>query len=244
MTPVLIVLALVASGGAVVANAAREPRLITLGVLVTLLASGYVSDPLPGMVALGGRLVGAVLGGYLLWIALRRAPLPAVTSQAGWAGAASIGAVAFASGWLGAAGIGEALRSVSGEGPTIGLLAPGLVDGSLVAQAAVGSAFAIAALAAGGLLLARDVLRLGIGSLLAVAAAERLLVAIDAPLDDLVVLAFGLVYAAGGAAVAGLIHRAIRDQGDLELRGPSSRDIAVRSRGSDEAHPVGLGRRR
>jgi hypothetical protein len=242
MTPVLVVLALVAAGGAVVASAAREPRLAVLGVLVATLASAYVADPIPGAIALAGRLVGAVLGAYLLWIALRRVPLPAAASLLGWPGAAAMAAAAFASGWLGSVAIGDALRGLPGEGPSIGAIAQGLADASPIAQAAFGAAFATLAVAAASLLLARDVLRLSVGALLALAAAERLGVALGGLGDDLAVLAFGLVYAAGGAAAAGLVARAVRDQGDLELRAASAREVAVRSRGSDEAHPVGLGR--
>ncbi|MEW6224076.1 MAG: hypothetical protein AB1627_05545, partial [Chloroflexota bacterium] len=86
MTPVLVALGVVVAAGAVVGVSAREPRFAVLGVLVVLLASGYVADPLPGTIALGARLVGAVLGGYVLWIALRRAPAPTAGSRMGWPG--------------------------------------------------------------------------------------------------------------------------------------------------------------
>ena len=242
MTPVLIVLALVASAGAVVACGAREPRFVALGMLVALLAAAYVSDPLPGAIALAARLTGAVLGGYLVWVSLRGVPLPASGSHLGWAGAAAIAIVAFVAGWFGAVAIGDALRSVSGEGPTIGAAAPGLVAGSSVSRASMGAAFALATLSAGSMLLARDVLRLGVGLVLMVGATERLLAALGGTPEDLAVLAFGLLIAAGGATVGSLVSRAIRLQGDLELRAPSTREVAVRTRGADEAHP--LGRRR
>jgi hypothetical protein len=72
-----------------------------------------------------------------------------------------------------------------------------------------------------------------------VGATERLLAALGGTHEDLVVLAFGLLIAAGGATVGSLVSRAIRLQGDVEVRAPSTREVAVRTRGADEAHPLG-----
>jgi hypothetical protein len=239
VTPVLIALAVVAAAGAVVATGAREPRLAVLGLLIALLGAAYVADPLPATIPLAARLVGAVLGSYLVWVSLRGAPVPAAGSSLGLPGAAVIALVAFAAGWLGAIAVGDALQSLPGDGPSIGIAAPGLVAGSELSRAAMAAAFGMAALALGSLLLARDVLRLGLGLLLLVAAAERFLAALGGPATDVTVLAFAVLIAAGGAGVAALVSRALRLQGDLVLRAPSSREVAVRSRGADEAHPVG-----
>lgn len=242
MTTVLIALALVATAGAVVATGAREPRLAVLGLLIALLGSSYVADPLPAAIPLAARLVGAVLGGYLVWVSLRGTPPHAAGPGLRLPGAAAVALVAFAAGWLGAVAVGDALRALPGEGPSIGVAAPGLATGSDVSRAAMATAFAIAALAGGSLLLARDVLRLGLGLLLLTVAAERLVAALGGSSSEIAVLAFGVLLAGGGAAVAALVTRALRLQGDLVIRPPSSREVAVRSRGADEAHP--LGRRR
>jgi hypothetical protein len=238
VTPVLVVLAVIAAGGAVVAVSAREPRVATLGVLVALLGSAFVAEPMPGSIALGARLVGAVLGGYLVWAALRGAPAPTAGSHMGWPGATSIAIVGFLAGWLAAAAVGGALASISGDGPSIGVAAPGLIAGSPVSRAAMGAAFALVALAAGPVLVARDVLRAGLGLLLMIAAAERLL-ASSGRTDDVAQLAFALLIAAGGATIAGLVRRSLRTHGDLDLRAHSSREVAVRTHPADEAHPIG-----
>lgn len=239
MTPALVVVALVVTGGAVAAVSAREPRLATLGLLVALLGAPFVADPLPGTIAVAARLVGTVLGAYVVWVSLRAAPGPTVGSRIGWPGAAAIAMAAFAAGWLSATTIGAGLASISGDGPSSGAAAASLVAGSPVARAALGASFALVALAAGPVLVARDVLRLGLGLLLLIAAVELLGEALGGRADDPYELALGILYAGGGLAVAGLVLRSFRVHGDLALRGTSSREVAVRTRGADEAHPAG-----
>ncbi len=239
MTPVLVVLAVIATGGAVVAVSAREPRLATLGTLIALLAAAYVADPLPGTAALAARLVGTVLAGYCIWVSLRDVAVPAAGPHLAWPGAAAIAIAAFVAGWLAAVAAGAALASLPADGPSIGIGARGLLDGSAVSRAAIGTACSLGALAVGPVLVTRGVLRLGLGLLLMVGAAELLVAALAGPTDDVVVLAFGVLIAGSGAAVAALVARSLRMHGDLELRAVSSRDVAVRPHGVDEAHPVG-----
>jgi hypothetical protein len=239
MTLVIVALAVVAAAGAALSTGAREPRLAVLGLLIALLAGVYVADPLPATIPVAARLAGAVLGGYLVWVALRDMAVPAPGPTLALPGAAAVALVAFVAGWLGAIAIGDALRTVSTEGPSIGSAAPGLAAGSDVSRASMAAAFAMVALAGGALILARDVLRLGLGLLLMIGAAERLLAALGGPAVDLEVFAFGLLLAAGGAGVAALVAHALGVQGDLVIRAPSTREVAVRSRGADEAHPVG-----
>jgi hypothetical protein len=238
VTPALVLLALLVAGGAVVAMSAHEPRLAALGLLVALVGSVYVADPLPGTIALAARLVGAVLAGYLVWVALRRAPAPTAGSRLGWPGAAAIGVFAFVAGWLAGVAIGAALGPGATEGPSTGLAGAGLASGSPVALAAMGAAFALTALAAGPVLIARDVLRLGVGLLLMVATTGLLRGALAGRADDIVELAFAVLTALGGAAVAALVARSLRLHGDLELHGSPTREAAVRSRTADEAHPL------
>ena len=238
MTPVLVALGVITAAGAVVAVNAREPRFAVLGLLVALVASAYVADPLPGTVSLGARLVGAVLGGYLLWIALRRAPAKTAGSRMGWPGASAIAVAAFVAGWLAAGAVGGALAAVPGEGPSTGLTAVALVSGSAVASAGLGAAFALLALAVAPVVIARDILRLGLGLLLMVAATELLRGAAVGRSDNHVELGFALLIALGCAALAGVARRSLRIHGDLELRSQSARETAVRTRTVDEAHPL------
>jgi hypothetical protein len=221
---------------------AREPRLAVLGLIVALVGAAYVTEPLPGTVALAAQLVGIVLGGYLVWIALRRAPARTSGSHMGWPGATAIAIAAFATGWLAAGAIGGALTAVPAEGPSTGLTAAGLVSGSPVARAGLGAAFALIALAAGPVLIARDVLRLGLGLLLLVGAAELLRGALVERSDDVVELAFGILFALGSAGLASVVARSLRIHADLELRDHGGRETAVRTRVVDEAHPTRPGR--
>lgn len=238
MTPALVAVALLVAVGAVAAASAREPRFAALGLVVATLGAAYVSDPLPGMAALAARLVGALLGGYLVWVALRDAPAPTAGSHLGWPGAAAIALAGFAAGWLSAGAVGSAVGGISGEGPSAGVTAAALVAGSPVAHAALGAAFTLIALAAAPVLVARDVLRLGVGLLLVLASAELLRNALMGPADDAVELGFGILFAVGGAAVAALVGRSLRANGDLVLRSQAARATAVRSRVADDAHPV------
>ena len=76
MTSAIILLAVVVTAAAVIATSAREPRFAALGMIVALVGSAYVTDPLPGLVALAARLAGSALAGYLVWVALRGATPP------------------------------------------------------------------------------------------------------------------------------------------------------------------------
>ena len=63
MTPAIILLAVVVTAAAVIATSAREPRFAALGMIVALVGSAYVTEPLPGLVALAARLAGSALAG-------------------------------------------------------------------------------------------------------------------------------------------------------------------------------------
>lgn len=237
MTPVLLALAAVTVAGAVVAVSAREPRFAVLGALIALLGAAFVADPLPGSVALAARLTGTVLAGYLVWVSLRGVPVPTTGSRLGWPGAAAIAVAAVATGWLAAAAVSAVLVATPAEATPAGA-AGGLADGSLVAHAAMAAAFALAALAAGPVLVAGDVLRLGLGLLIAVGAADLVRASLAGRTDDVAELAVGVAIALGGAGVAAVTRRSLRLHHDLALRAPAAREAAVRSRVSDEAHPV------
>ena len=208
MTPVLVLLA--ARRGRRAPSSpvsAREPRLAALGTLVALLGSAYVADPLPGTLALAARLVGAVLGGYLVWVALRRAPAPTAGSHLGWPGAAAIAIVGVRRRLAHGRGARRRARRDLRRGPADRALPRrGARRRVAVSRAALGAAFALVALAAGPVLLARDVLRLGLGP---AADARRGGAAAARPCPGVPTtrsqLAFALLFAAGGAAVAGLV---------------------------------------
>lgn len=236
MTPVLVLLAALVAAGGALAVATREPRLAALGTLFALVGSAYVVDPLPGTLALGARLTGAVIAGYLTWIALRRAPGALPPPGIGLPGAGAIAIVAFATGWLAASTLGTALAAGSSDGPSTGAAATALADGSFVPRAALGAAFALVALAAGPVLLARDVLRMGLGLLLLIAAAGLLGNALGAAADPAVELAVAVLVALAGAGVAAVVTASLRTTGHLELRGGGDRETAVRHRPVDEAH--------
>ncbi len=236
MTPALIVLAVLVTAGGVAAVSAREPRLAALGLFVALVGSTYIADPLPDLVALGARLVGAVLGGYLVWIALRGPAAPTMGWQIGWPGAAAIGAAAFTAGWLAANSLGTALAAGGGEGPSAAGVATALAGGSLVPRAGIAAAIALAALGAAPVALARDALRSGIGLMLLVAASALVRNALAPDVDEILELGMAVLTALAGAAAAGLVAASIRTQGDLNLRA-GGRVAVVRHRSADEAHP-------
>jgi hypothetical protein len=236
VTPVLLLLATLVAAGGALSVAAREPRLAALGAFVALAGSAYVVDPLPGSLALGARLTGTVLASFLIWIALRRAPAGPAPSAIGLPGAGAIAIVAFAIGWLVASTLGAALASGPGDGPSAGAVASALAAGSFVPRAALGAAFALVALAAGPVLMARDLLRMGLGLLLLLAAADLLRNALSIDAGAPAELALAIVVALAGASVAAVVGAGLQTTGDLELRSGSDRETTVRHRPADEAH--------
>ena len=84
MNPALAGVALAVVIGAVVAGSARNARTAILGLVVTMVGAPLVADPTPGPLALAARLVGAVLAGYLLWVATRGPRIRTAGSIVGW----------------------------------------------------------------------------------------------------------------------------------------------------------------
>jgi hypothetical protein len=238
MTPVLVILAGLVVAGAVAAVAAQTPRLAVLGLLLALLGAGYVAEPFQGLSGLLARLVGATLGVYLIWIALRRSPVAMPAASIGWTGAAAVAIVAFVAGWLGAGTLGASLVAGSGTaGPTgLGAVSAALVSGSPVPKADLGAALALAALAIPQVLLARDTLRLGTGLLLLLAASSLVGNALTGRPDNVVALGGALLVAFAGAGVAAVISLSIRRGGDLVIRDSLRQDAAIRHRAADDAH--------
>ena len=181
MNPALAGLTCVVVAGAVTAVSAREPRAALLGLLVALLGASFLADPLPTPLPIAARIVAAILAARLVAIAIRGGGEQTSGSRLGW----PVEALAAAA----AAVIGYA---------THGLGAPGA--GPPEAQAA---GFAIGVLAATPIVTGRDVLRLGIGSILLLSAGLLVRQAIGGTPSDLEQLATsGLVVGLGGAVAA------------------------------------------
>ena len=141
MNPALAGVALAVVLGAVVAASARNARAAVLGVVIALVGGTFVADPLPDTLGLAARLVGTILGGYLLWVASRGAEARTSGSSLGWPAELFVAAAAAAVGY-GSHGLG----------------AP--AAGPVLAQAA---GFALAALAVAPIANGRDILRVGMG---------------------------------------------------------------------------------
>ncbi|MDO8484049.1 MAG: hypothetical protein Q7S35_03810, partial [Candidatus Limnocylindrales bacterium] len=141
MNPALAGVALAVVLGAVVAASARNARAAILGLIIALVGGSFVADPLPDSLGLAARLVGTVLGGYLLWVAGRGIDARTGGSRLGWPAelliAAAAAVVGYGSHGLGAPAAGPALAQTAG--------------------------FALAALAVAPIANGRDILRVGVG---------------------------------------------------------------------------------
>lgn len=223
MNPVLVVIALAIIGGAVVVVSARDARVVVVAATVVMLLAGVLADPMPAPESVAARAVGAILAGYLLWIAARLRPgtaSPTVTtggSRIGWPAELLVGAAAAVAGLaahgLGAAAAGPAVASATG--------------------------FAVAALATAPILTGRDVFRLGIGSLLLLLAGLLIRTALGGTPDRLEqILTTGLVIGLAAAIAAmGLAARRDGDAGFAVADDPP-RPRAPRPGRPPDAHPM------
>jgi hypothetical protein len=213
VNPALAGVALAVVLGAVVSVSARDARTSVLGLVLAMIASPFLADPLPDTVGLAARLVGAVLAGYLLWIAGRGPDARTGGSRLGWPAELLLAAGA----------------AVVGYG-SLGLGAP--AGGPAVAQAA---GFALAALAVAPILNARDILRVGVGLNLLVSGAILVRTALGGAPDPLEQLVIGGLVAVLGGVVATVAVAARADGiGGFDLA-PSG---AERARRSPDAHPL------
>ena len=241
MTPALLLTAVVVATGAVVAVTERTARLAALGLLVVLVGSPFLADPLPDARLLAVRLVAGILAGYLVWAPLTGPRIVTHGSTLGWPGAAALAMVLVAAGWLASGTLVTSL--LPAVDPTAGVppVAPALLAGDPVARATFAIAWVLGAFAIAPIVLARDVPRLGTGLLLLVAAGG-LLDAVLAPATDPVVeLGLAAATAAIGAGAGMLLGRGAR-HGSLELDDRGRAEPAARIHPLDDAHPVGLRR--
>jgi hypothetical protein len=234
LTPILILVAALVVAG-VTAMAAPDPRLATLGAFGAVVLAALVVDPPPQSAAIAAHVLGGVLGGWLVWTAIREVPRTSARSALGWQGATAVAVVAFAIGFLAASALGAMAAGIVGSG-TAAVAGGQLAGGSLVSRAAIGAAAALGVLAAPAVVLPRDGLRLGLGVVVLVSAASLLSNALSPAPDDALELAFGLLAAITGAALALAASTMLRTGGDLILREVLAREPAVRHRAADDAH--------
>lgn len=213
MNPALAGVAIAVIVGAVMAGSARNARTAVLGLVVTMVGAPLVADPPAAPLGLAARLVGAVLAGYLLWVAARDIRLRTGGSLVGWptdAFLAIAGAiVGYGSHGLGAPAAGPPIASAAG--------------------------FALAALSVLPVVNGRDVMRIGLGLGLLLGGALLVRTGLGGTPDALEeLLTAGLVAALGGA-VAVLAAAARSDGGPgFEL----STTTPHRSGHGSDAHPL------
>jgi hypothetical protein len=213
VNPALAGVALAVLLGAVVAVSARTSRTALLGLVVAMLGAAFLADPLPQSLGLAVRLVGAVLAGYLLWIAGRDPGTRTGGSRLGWPAelliAAAAAVVGFGSHGLGAPAGGPALAQAAG--------------------------FALAALSVAPLFNGRDVLRIGLGAVLLTTGAILVRVGLGGTPGNLEEVATAGLVAVVGGVVAAIAVAAATD-------GPAGFDLAPgageRVRRPPDAHPI------
>jgi hypothetical protein len=213
VNPALAGVALAVALGAVVAVSARNARAAVLGLVLAMIGAAFLADPLPDSLGLAARLVGAVLAGYLLWIAGRDPDARTGGSRLGWpAELLIVGAAAmagYASHGLGAPATGPILAAAAG--------------------------FALAALAVAPVLNGHDVMRIGLGLGLLVTGAVLVRTGLGgtpAPLEQLAIA--GLVAMLGGVTAAVAVAARTDGFAGYDL----STGSGERARRRPDAHPV------
>lgn len=231
MSLVLVVAAAATVAGAVLALSTRDARTALGGLALVILASPLVADPLPGIVPLTARIVGAILAIELLWIAVRGADV--APGEGGGEVGGRVGAE------VGGNGRGDSRAAARRPGPRktptidarVEALAAGagLAAGFLIAlryEAAgvpmawgapiiLGTTTSLLTVGVTPLLVSRDTLRLGTGAIVVLVGAMLLggvTGGVVSPLGSLV--AAGLVIAAA-AAVAAVMLNALSAAGGL-----------------------------
>lgn len=204
MNPALVGVALAVVIGAVLAGSARNARTAILGLVVMLLAAPLLADPLAAPLGLAARLIGAVLAGYLLWIAARGRQIRTDGSLVGWPTDISIAIAA------GVVGYGSHGLGMTPEGP----------------QLAAAGGLALAALAVLPVVNGRDVLRIGLGLQMLLGAAILLRTSLGGTPDAMEQVFIGGLVATLGGAIA-ILAAAARADGDDDFG--LSAGIIVRS---------------
>ncbi|MGZ9275790.1 MAG: hypothetical protein ACXW4L_01575 [Candidatus Limnocylindrales bacterium] len=233
MNPILAGVVLVVVAGAIVAIAGQDVRISVLGLTVVLVGSTLIADPAAGTLGLAARFFGAILAGYLLAIVARdrsSSGEPAAAtggSRIGWPAEVlvAIGAlvVGFAAHGLGAPAAGPALASAAG--------------------------FSIAAIALTPILTGRDIVRVGIGTVLLLDAGLLVRAGLGGTPGDFeqLLTAGMLVVVTGALAVLAAYARTDGNDGFAlssdEVAGPGRRALGrgigrARRRREPDAHPI------
>jgi hypothetical protein len=190
VNPALAGVALAVVAGAAIAVSAGNARTATFGLVIALILAPVVADPIPEAIGLAARLVGAVLAGYLLWIATRGERVQTSGSLIGWPTELFLAAAAAV------VGVGVYDLGVPFHGP-----APAAAAG-----------FVLVALAVVPLVSGRDILRIGIGLALLLTGSLLVVTSLVGTPDELEqVLIAGLVASLGGT-VAVLVAAGTPDE--------------------------------
>lgn len=213
MSVLLIAVALLAIGGALIAVTARDARRALVGLVIVLAVTPLLADPLPDLAPLAARIVAALLGGYLLFIVLRGTTALTRGSLVGLPADAFAAVAAF----------------------IIGLGTSGLGSTALGPAEAQGAGFALAVLALAPIARGADVFRLGVALAILLTGAELVragLAGTPSALEQL--MAAGLTVGLLGS-VAVLCAHAVTATGRLTLDEMPERGPLF------EAHPVPAG---
>jgi hypothetical protein len=212
VNPVLVGVAGAVLASAVVAVSARDARAAVVGLAATLVLAPLLAATLATPLGLTARLAGAILGAYLLWVAVRDGGATG-GSRLGWPAEALLAGAAFV---VGAATHG---LGASPLGPT-------------EAQAA---GIALAALAVVPVATGRDVVRIGIGLFVLLEGVLLLRVGLGGSPSQLEQLATSGLVAALGGSVAALAYAARSDgSGGFAL----ATEWRVRVRRPQDARPA------
>ena len=136
----VVAAALIATIGGVVAIAARDGRVVALGLLVAMVASTFAASPQPSALAIVFRLLGSLLAAYLLLAATRSQSIASEGSGIGALAETAVAGAAFSVGWF--------------------VVPVQPLTGPLAAQAAGVALVALAIVPLSG----RDVFRVGVGA--------------------------------------------------------------------------------
>ena len=219
MNPILVGVAVAVIAGAIVTVSVRDARATVLGLAVVLVATPLLADPMAAPLGLAARLVGSILGAYLLWIVVRdRAAdgtpeTPTDGSRIGWPA--------------------ETLVAIAAA--LVGLAAHGLGAGAVGPAVASAAGFGIAALAVLPTLTSRDVLRMGVGLLLLVDAALLVRTGLGGTPDALEeLLSAGLIAALCATSAAGAFGARLDGSGGFSF----ATDARPRARREPDAHRI------
>lgn len=215
MSPVQVGAALAILAGALVALSARDPRWILGGLVVCIGLAALVADPLPSPLAVAIRLVAALLGADLLFLALRGSSKPTLGAPLGpltsvFAGAAAV-VVGYATSGVGSPAAGPALATAAGLG--------------------------LATIAIGPLILGRDILRIGSGIALLATAAELVRAGLAGTPGSLEQALIAVLTVAILGATAAVSASALRLGHDLSMPAGMPRETLF------EAHPLAAAKR-